>query len=166
MFELRSDMPMEERELAGSVRPVGEIEWETVVPAGWIGGSEKDDEIAAIVAGIPVPPGFDVVAAADATGGGDRYQVIAQTTGAIACAWIDVWVEGRASGDPGAVGEAEAALSTARGWDVLPEIADQGGWSSVLWEYADAVNADGTVVGGKTLTVEESYQQGLGCDPG
>ncbi|MDH5521975.1 MAG: hypothetical protein OEZ14_15740 [Acidimicrobiia bacterium] len=90
--------------------------------------------------------------------------VIARTTGTVACAWIELWIEGRASGDAAAAGEAEAALSTARGWDGLVEIADQGGWSSVLWEYADAVNADGTVVGGKLLTVEESYQQALGCD--
>lgn len=165
MFELRSDVAFDELiELAGSVRPAGAGEWERVVPADWIGGSEKDGEIAAILADVPLPPRFDVSMAASATGGGERYQVIAEATGAVTCAWIDLWVVGREAGDEVAVGQAKSALSTARDWDALVEIADEGGWSSVLWQYADAVNADGTVVGGIVLTVEESYQDALGCD--
>ena len=33
----------------------------------------------------------------------------------------------------------------------------------MLWQYADAVAGDGTVMGGKTLTVEQSYKDALGC---
>jgi len=31
----------------------------------------------------------------------------------------------------------------------------------VVWEYADAINAGGTVGGGMVLTVEESYRDAL-----
>jgi hypothetical protein len=37
----------------------------------------------------------------------------------------------------------------------------QGGWSSEVWAYADAVNSDGLVHG--EWTVRESYGNALGC---
>lgn len=37
----------------------------------------------------------------------------------------------------------------------------EGAYPAVLWQYADAVAGDGTVMGGKVLTVEESYKAAL-----
>jgi len=42
-------------------------------------------------------------------------------------------------------------------------MTESGAYSEVLWEYADALADDGTFVGGVLLTVEESYQNALGC---
>jgi hypothetical protein len=47
---------------------------------------------------------------------------------------------------------------------VLHAMQHEGDYPKVLWEYADAVAGDGTVVGGKVLTVEQSYAEALGCD--
>ena len=55
------------------------------------------------------------------------------------------------------------AASTARNWSILIEMTESGAYSEVLWEYADALADDGTFVGGVLLTVEESYQNALGC---
>jgi hypothetical protein len=42
-------------------------------------------------------------------------------------------------------------------------MATEGDFSLVVFEYADAIAGDGTVVGGRVLTVEESYRQAFGC---
>jgi hypothetical protein len=40
---------------------------------------------------------------------------------------------------------------------------DEGGYPEVLWDYVDATAADRPVMGGKPVTVEESYGNALGC---
>ena len=164
VMQLRSHTSLAElADLVRSVRVVDETEWRKVVPEGWVSASNVDQEIADILADIPNPPGLrNDTAAIDV--GGSRYQVVAQVTSAVTCRWIERWIEGTASDDQTLVGEAEAALATAREWDALVEIADEGGWSSVVWEFADAINGDGTLQMGSTMTVEESYADALGCD--
>ena len=58
---------------------------------------------------------------------------------------------------------AAAALATSHQWRVLDEMNTEGDYPEVLWQYADALQADGTVLGGKRLTIEESYRDALGC---
>ncbi len=165
VFTIRGSMPPEELAgLAGSVRVVDETEWLTVVPDEWVAAADLPDEVAAIVSDIPIPPGFDMAEVVNNTDPGDPYQLTAEVTGAVTCTWIDRWVEGREAGNQAMVGEAAAALAGAPEWDALIRIAGEGGWSSVVWEYAEAVNGDGMVMGGVELTVEESYQEALGCD--
>ncbi len=77
----------------------------------------------------------------------------------VACGWIATWVDGGTKQKA----EAVAALKTARTWTVLKEMAKQGAYHEVLQQYVDAIAGDGTVVGGKVLTVAESYKSALGC---
>lgn len=163
VIQLRSRASLDElADLVGSVRAVDETEWRKVVPEGWVSASDVDQEIADILSDIPTPPGmWNDTAALDVSG--SRYQVVAQVTGAVTCRWVERWIEGTASGDQALADEAAAALATAREWDALVEIADEGGWSPVVWEFADAVNGDGTLEMGRTMTVEESYADALGC---
>ena len=46
---------------------------------------------------------------------------------------------------------------------VLNQMNADGDYPEVVWEYADAIAGDGTIMGGKRLTVEESYKDALGC---
>ena len=39
----------------------------------------------------------------------------------------------------------------------------EGAYGEVLFQHVDAVAGDGTIMGGKTLTVERSYKDALGC---
>jgi hypothetical protein len=43
------------------------------------------------------------------------------------------------------------------------EMTAEGTYPEVLWELADAMQGDGTVRGGRPLTVEETYEDALGC---
>jgi hypothetical protein len=64
------------------------------------------------------------------------------------------------------VAEAEAvdALQSSKNWAILHEMDAEGDNPEVVWKYADGIAGDGTVVGGRVLTVEEAYQKALGCD--
>jgi hypothetical protein len=108
---------------------------------------------------LPLPPGFD--RSTLDTGGmpRDRYQLGARVVAAVACGWIETWIDG----EPKERAEAVAALKTARSWTVLKEMEREGAYGEVLFQYADAIASDGTVVGGKTLTVAQSYKDALGC---
>jgi hypothetical protein len=83
--------------------------------------------------------------------------------GAVSCTWIEQWVAARRGGDASAAAEAVTAMAGSRDWAVLREMAPEGAYPSVVQEYADAIAGDGTVLGGKRLTVEESYRSAFGC---
>jgi len=144
--------------LLATARWVDDTEFLALAPKGTIVGSNSSEAIAEIVADIPLPPGFNTD---DVTAEGDRYQAGTGVSSAVMCAWIEEWIEAKQDGDNERIAEAAAAMATSHQWAILVELADQGGWSQHVWEYADAVNGDGTVIGGQVLTVEESYQDAL-----
>jgi hypothetical protein len=53
------------------------------------------------------------------------------------------------------------ALASSHDWAILREMNSDGDYPEVVWQYADAVAGDGTVVGGKAVSVEESYKAAL-----
>ena len=53
-------------------------------------------------------------------------------------------------------GRAAAALATSHEWAMLDEIADQGGWSEVLWRHVDNL-------GVPSGTTQQDVNEGLGC---
>ncbi len=128
--------------------------------------SQRDGTIAAMIADVPLPPGFDVDALAAWPGVNDRYQEIARVSGAVACGWLDVWFEAQESGDADAAGRAAGALATSMEWSMLLEIESQGGWSQAVWEFAGAVNGDNGIItgGGEMVPERDMAESGLGCD--
>ena len=78
-------------------------------------------------------------------------------------AWIERWIDARQSGDDAAAAEAADAMQGSRRWAILREMNAAGDYPEVLWEFADAMNGDGTVMGGRPLDVEGNYKEGLGC---
>lgn len=147
-----------------SLREVPAETWATLIPANSVLPSQTAAAVDDILADVPLPTGFDVEPLRSATGiVRDRYHVGADATGAVACAWIDSWVAARAAGDTASAQLAVDAMATAHEWDILVEMEPGGGWSSVVWEYADALPTDAPVSGGRPLTIAESYEEALGC---
>ena len=144
--------------LLSTARWVDETEFLALAPKGTVVGSNSNDAIAEITADMPLPTGFDTNAIDTE---GSRYHVGAQVSSAVMCAWIEEWIEAKNNGDSERVAAAAGAVNSSHQWAILIELADQGGWSGVVWEYADAINAGGTVGGGMVLTVEESYRDAL-----
>ncbi|MEX1125836.1 MAG: hypothetical protein WEE53_09270 [Acidimicrobiia bacterium] len=148
------------RSLLTSLSFVDNEEWNAALPDTVV--TDRSQAVVEFLADIPLPPGFDTTSLE--VGPEEHwYQVGADMVGAVTCAWIDQWVAAKATQDQTAIDQAVDALGTSREWGILTEMSAEGDFSKGVWEYADAIAGDGTVRAGMVLTVEESYQQALGC---
>jgi hypothetical protein len=148
------------RSLLSSLTQMHEEEWIAVLPDEIV--TDRAAAIPTYLEDVPLPPNFDTTSLED--GPIEHwYNVAAETISAVSCGWIEAWIDGKADGNSDAVQQAIDAMSTSRDWPVLAEMGEVGEFPSGVWEYADAIAGDGTVIGGTILTVEESYQQALGC---
>jgi hypothetical protein len=165
-MELRSsDLSMDElRGVLASLREVSVDGWLRAMPARVVLPARTDEAVEEMLTGIPVPPRFDVAALGSDGRLRDRYQLGAHVAGAVACAWIERWLHARREGDDVAAAAAAKAMKGSRDWPILREMNAEGDYPEVLWAYGDAMAGDGTVLGGRPLTVEESYNSALGCD--
>jgi len=146
------------------ITTVDEATWEGSLPAAIVGSDDRAAVIADLLNGVPLPDGFDTTRF-EQIGTSDRYQFIAQVSGAVACAWLDRWFTGAETGDAAMQSEAAAALATSEDWPMLAEIDGQGGWSGAVWEWAEAVNG-GQGIGsgnGPVTPSRELAESGLGC---
>jgi hypothetical protein len=150
--------------LLGSLRGASVDEWLGAMPESVVRPDAYAAAVDEMLAGIPIPAGFDLAALRRGDGlVRDRYQLGARVAGAVACAWIDRWVAARKAGDAAGAAAATEAMATARGWPVLLEMNAEGDYPEVLWELASAMPNDGTVPGGKPISLENAYVEGLGC---
>ncbi|MFC8299037.1 hypothetical protein [Micromonospora orduensis] len=127
--------------------------WLGALPAEIVTPDRVRERAGEVLAGVPLPPGFDV-AALEKVGVNDSYQFGAAVTSLVGCGWIAEWQRARAGGDEAAVRRAVDALRGSHGWRVLREMDEAGDWPEVFWEYADEVAAGRLPAG---------YAQGLGC---
>lgn len=164
-FELRGvfDTVEDFRAVAATVQTVDGDDWVAALPDDAVTPGERPSVVDSMLADIPVPAAVPVKQLRNARTVSDRYQVGAEVTGAVACAWIDQWVEAREDGDAPAEREATDAMKTSRRWAVLLEMNEAGDFPEVVWDYADAMAGDGRVMGGGPRTLEEDYAGGLGC---
>jgi hypothetical protein len=161
IYELRGYV--EEAQLRGLLADVTEVSEETFLAAmPDTVPTDRESTVDEMLEGIPVPAGFQVTPLYDGDLK-DHYQLGAEVTGAVACAWIHQWIAATESGDTRAADEAVDAMDTSRDWDVLVDMQEYGDWPKVVWEYTDAIAGDGTVMGGRLLTVAESVDDALGC---
>lgn len=147
------------------VHAIDEGAWQAGLPAPIVGRDDVDREVMAALDGVPLPNGLDP---ADVTPAAtlDRYQFVARLSGNVVCAWLDQWFDARDTGDTVMAQQAVDALATSREWSMLAEIADEGGWSGVVWMYADSIGGEGGVAtdGGLEPPTRESAAVGLGCE--
>jgi hypothetical protein len=149
------------RDLLGSVTRAPEDEWIAMLPDSMV--TDRAATVSEYLDDIPVPDGLDITSLQD--GPVEHwYPVGAEVVGAVTCAWLDQWVVAKASGDEKAVDQAVDAMATSRDWAVLEEMSTTGEYGSVVWEYADAMAGDGTIVTGTVTTVEATYRQTFGCN--
>ena len=154
----------EYRAVAETLAFVSEDRWLSALPEGTVKPSQRPAVVDEMLKDIPVHPSVDVDKLKNAPTVSDRYQLGAQVTGAVTCAWIEQWVDAKAKDDRASAKKASDAMATSHDWAILKEMRDQGGWSPVVWEYADAMANDEEIIGGRALSIEESYKDSFGCD--
>lgn len=149
--------------LVATLEAVDVETWLGAMPESVVTPVERDRVIEEMLTGIPVPPAFDEsVLAAD--GVSDRYQLGAQVSGTIACAWFEIWIAADASGGSAGKRQAADAMATSRTWPILLEMQADGDYPDVLWEYADDLANDGfSAKSGRDTIRTGEYKGGLGC---
>jgi hypothetical protein len=174
-LEIRATLPAGEyRKVLGSLEPVDVDTWLRAMPATVVQPSDRSATVDEIAADMPKPPGLDLTRLQAESAVLDRYHLIAQTAGVVACGWLDRWAAAVESGDAARAAEAAQAMQTARDWKALREIEDQGGYSQVLWQMADAMRRDRrdlllghsgseTTEDGRVFVFGPKYASALGC---
>ncbi len=146
--------------LADSIEQVDIGAWLEAMPPSVVTADNLDAQLRTVLAGVPLPPGFDA-SSLDRGLAVDSYQFGARVTGMVACGWIEEWQRARDAGDTAAVDRAAAALATSHDWQVLRDMDDRGDFPEVVWQYADAI-ASGEPVG-KGGSPVAGYRDALGC---
>lgn len=154
------------RSIAASVRRVDVNTWLSALPRSVVQPYERPSSVESMLVDIPVHPSVDVSELRDSPEARERYQLGAEVTSAVSCAWIGQWVDAVDKGDDAAAREAVDAMGTARDWTILHEMNDQGAWPEVVWTFADAMVDNSSVPAGRQMTVEEGYRSALGCEGG
>ncbi|MCY1142327.1 hypothetical protein OWR29_30390 [Actinoplanes sp. Pm04-4] len=135
------------------IHRVGVETWLEALPPEIVTPEKAAKEAAKVLAGVPMPPGFEITALSD-LGTNDHYQFVAGVTGRVGCAWIAEWIRADKAGDQAAKQKAATALRGSSNWKALRQIADEGGWSSVFWEVTSQTAASGPPAG---------YKDAIGC---
>jgi len=141
--------------------------WLQAMPASVISAADQPTVITGMLAGIPLPAGFDTAALVDDADVKDRYQLGARIVGAVSCAWIEQWIAASDAGDEATAQSAVDAMATSSAWPIVQEMNASGAYPEVLQTYVDlmihgdaaaagSVGAKGASIGG--------YKSALGCD--
>jgi hypothetical protein len=151
------------RAVAASLEPVDVDTWLSAMPESVVRPTARAASVEAMLADIPVHPRVDVERLKSSGRVSDRYQLGAAVTGAVACAWLEQWVDATAKGDEAPAQEAVDAMATSHDWAILLEMDEEGDWPEAIWQYTDAMQGNDPIPQGRIMTIEESYQSALGC---
>ena len=152
-LDIRADgMPAAEyHDLIGRLRWVDRAAWVAALPSSAIVPSRQPAVIAAMLADIPKPDGFDVRKLRTQQDI-ERYDLGAAVAGAVTCRWIEDWDKARRAGDAEQIGRALDALKSSKRWKILLEMQRTGDFTRILWDYVDQVAAG---------TLPKDYRMGL-----
>ena len=147
------------RVVAETLQYVDEESWLAAMPDTVIEPAERPKVVEEMLADIPVHQDVDVQTLKSSPAVQDRYQLGAQVSGAVACEWIEQWID--ANGRGGSAQEAADAMGTSRDWAILVEMKDQGGWSQVVWEYADRMAENDRSLARESTVEDEPSEDGV-----
>ncbi len=134
-----------------SLRAVSVDRWLAAMPPEVVQPAARSEVIAGMLAGVPLPPGFQMADLEAETHFTDRYQLGQAVAGAVACGWLESWSAATRSGDEATARQAVEGMAGVRRWpvllgmvqekgfegDVLP--ADGNGWPSYIVEAAGEI---------------------------
>ena len=142
-----------------AVTTTDEATWRSELAGHAVLPSERPAQVADILSDIPLPTGFDTARLIGSGIAKVRYQLVAEVTSAVWCAWVQKWDAALTTGDTAGAADAATAIASSKTWHSLTEIASQGGWSEVIWRDSQRV-ADGD----RTLAAEAASGGGEGCN--
>ena len=160
--ELRTDVIAEEsefREIARSIESVDVDTWLSAMPESVVTPNERRQAIERIVADMDVPPNVDLDELADRQVVTESLEYEVAT--AVACGWIEQWIDADRAGDEGGRREAAEAMAGAHDWDALAGNSIWRGYvAGVAEEMSSGASADGSEA------VGDRFRRDIGCDGG
>jgi hypothetical protein len=148
-------LPAAEHEvLLRSLRAVSVDRWLAAMPPEVVQPTDESEAIASMLAGVPLPPGFDVASLESERVLINRYELGQAVAGAVACGWLESWDAAKRSGDAATAAAAVAGMSGARRWPVLVQMVQEKGFEG------DILPAHG--VGWPSYIVEASREIAAG----
>ncbi|HST82764.1 MAG TPA: hypothetical protein VLL08_13605 [Kineosporiaceae bacterium] len=124
--------------VTAKLKAVSLQEWYAGMPASVVTPDRSAAVAKEMLADVPLPAGFDP-STLSIDYAQDSYQYGAYAVGTVTCAWLKDYASARAAHDEAGMATVDKALKTSRNWKTLKTMAKQGGYSEVIWEYADKV---------------------------
>lgn len=108
----------------GTLERVDLETWLAAMPPEVVLPDEARGNLAGLLEGVPVPPGFSAEHIDSRQLSGGERQVAATVTYAVTCAWYDEWVVAKRSGDAVAASAAAEALQGYGSWSTRQHYTD------------------------------------------
>lgn len=165
-FELRGSTFSSLEEYLAAVATLEEVDgetWLSALPASIVRPEERQAAVAAILKKLPLPADFDAGSLASGTSNSSQ-EIGFEVTQAVACAWVQEWVDGTEAGDAAAVSAAADAMASSHEWDVLVE--NDSDFAEYIWQVADAMATGEPFNGDTTIPTGTGYQRAIGCAEG
>jgi len=121
-----------------SLRAVDVDTWLAAMPASVVSPEARPRAVAAMLRGIPYPPGFDPSRIENETAVLDHYGLGVRVADAISCGWVESWLAARRSGDVVAARDAVEAMASSHHWPLLQRLEREAkrGWAHNIWHAA------------------------------
>lgn len=121
-----------------SLRAVGVDTWLAAMPASVVSPGARAHTVAAMLRGVPYPPGFDPSRLENETAVLNHYDLGVRVADAIACGWVESWLAAQASGDGVAARDAVAAMASSHHWPLLLQMEreERLSWAHNIWHFA------------------------------
>jgi hypothetical protein len=115
-----------------SLRRVDVKTWLTALPASVVRPPDRSAVVKQMLADIPLPRGFDVKKLEDGRAVNDRYQLGASVVKPVSCAWLNQFLDAKASGDAPRAKQALDAMVGSAHWAVIEEMNRTGDYGMIL----------------------------------
>jgi len=121
-----------------SLRSVDIDDWLAAMPASVVSPGARAHTVAAMLRGIPYPPGFDPSRIEDETAVLNHYDLGVRVADAISCGWVESWLAARASGNGVAARSAVEAMASSSRWPLLLQLEREArlSWAHNIWHAA------------------------------
>lgn len=120
--------PADNATVLRSLRAVSVDRWLAAMPPEVVQPTSRSRVIAAMLAGVPLPPGFDLASLETESHITSRFELGRSVADAVACGWLDSWSAAMRSGDDATARQAVEGMAGARRWPVLLQMVREKGY--------------------------------------
>jgi len=111
-----------------SLRAVSVDRWLAAMPPEVVQPTSRASVIAAMLDGVPLPPGFDLAALETESHLTSRFELGRSVADAVACGWLESGSAATRAGDDATARQAVEGMAGARRWPVLLQMAQEKGF--------------------------------------